>query len=768
MALNNDAARVQQQLETLYTEWVPDDFDFARVTEWACERIGTPLFEMTPDALKKGMQRRVDELKTLYESICQHGEINESGEVRDKLTRIAKVMRETRNHIQTTAILYRHIDENARMSIPTSWNPDSFFQFIEEDDKANSFQKLLMHLLRKMSVDNLRKLDDHCYRQVVVPETGEPSHAWEPYMSIKEYIYTVAVNKETDYVEWKNMTNPHDNGERVGAYLARACEAELPELVMNRFLWAYKNGLYNVRDDMFFPFKSQQLRCDADITPEAVRRLPTCADTLEEAQAARPCRTVGGVFVFSLGDEIDIDTIFWYDGAMHQNFLGREAWPELARRITIFRRGMHIGSLVEVHPASVRLLPELEPVSQPTRSRCVQQNGVRAWHIGRAGKLTRNTVFEVVGEEGVYYSNNNGQPAWRNEQDQTPYLAEVPTGNDVAVKFMNVPFRFEITPEAEVDFDPHSIVLPEMQRIMAAQDLTDDTQMWLIAMLCRLFFPVGYDRWQVVLFIKGIAGSGKSTLAQIIRYFYPPTKVSTLASNIEQKFGLSAIYKGLVCVCAEVREDFGLDQADWQSAVSGEEVQIAIKNKTAFPHKWDTPMFFLGNELPNYRNNSGSVVRRFFMVEFRKKVRANASDPHLFDKFVANIDQFQRKGVALYHMLLQKYGENDIWAQNVVGPQLNEFVLHMKKQTDVLFDFCNSPAFVVHQEAFMPMVDFQKAYMEYRRQNGMDKVSWKADHYNAVFSDMGLHIATDKRSYNGQNIKRNHLVGIDVRREDEI
>ena len=41
------------------------------------------------------------------------------------------------------------------------------------------------------------------------------------------------------------------------------------------------------------------------------------------------------------------------------------------------------------------------------------------------------------------------------------------------------------------------------------------------------------------------------------------------------------------------------------------------------------------------------------MVEFRKKVMD--SDPHLFDKFMNNIDLFQRKGVSLYHEALRKH-----------------------------------------------------------------------------------------------------------------
>ena len=308
-----------------------------------------------------------------------------------------------------------------------------------------------------------------------------------------------------------------------------------------------------------------------------------------------------------------------------------------------------------------------------------------------------------------------------------------------------------------------------MQRIMEVQELDENSQEWLVLMLCRLFFPVGYDRWQVVLFIKGIAGSGKSTLAQIIRSFYPPACITTLSSNIEAKFGLSAIYKGLVCVCAEVREDFGLDQAEWQSAVSGEEVQIAVKSKTAFSHKWDTPFFWLGNELPNYRNASGSVSRRIFMVEFRKRVVE--SDPHLFDKFMSNIDLFQRKGVSLYHEALRKHGHKDIWADGVLGPQLVGWFNRVKESTDALYTFITSGKFVFDVNQYMPLEDFKKEYFEFRRNGGHDKIRWNAEHYDAVFQEIGIHVMTDAREYpkgsNNAKVSKQWIHGVDIHIDDD-
>jgi len=258
-------------------------------------------------------------------------------------------------------------------------------------------------------------------------------------------------------------------------------------------------------------------------------------------------------------------------------------------------------------------------------------------------------------------------------------------------------------------------------------------------MLARLFFKVGEkDKWQVVFFIKGVAGSGKSTLAKLIRYMYPANLITTLSSNVEAKFGLSGIYKGLICICAEVREDFGLDQADWQSAASGEEMSIAIKNKTAITHLWDTPFFFLGNEVPNYKNASGSVDRRIFMIEFNYKVRG--SDPKLFDKIIENIDLFQRKSVFLYLQEIRKHGDKDIWSSspNLLPQQIYDFKMSMRNSVDCLYAFLKSSVFEYGSQYYITEDEFKELYGAHRKSVGEKQAKWNREHYLTTFQELGI------------------------------
>ena len=160
---------------------------------------------------------------------------------------------------------------------------------------------------------------------------------------------------------------------------------------------------------------------------------------------------------------------------------------------------------------------------------------------------------------------------------------------------------------------------------------------------------VGIDRQCVVdrscksreEFLKGIAGSGKSTLiTKVFKKFYDSEDVRTLSNNIERKFGLSSLYDGFMFIAPEVKGDLCLEQAEFQSLVSGEDVSIAQKYEKAKSVEWKTPGILGGNEVPNWKDNSGSVLRRLLAFNFGKQVKD--ADPHLDVK----LDVVQRNKAA--------------------------------------------------------------------------------------------------------------------------
>jgi len=135
------------------------------------------------------------------------------------------------------------------------------------------------------------------------------------------------------------------------------------------------------------------------------------------------------------------------------------------------------------------------------------------------------------------------------------------------------------------------IPTPFFDSILKYQQFEPEVCHWAYAMGGRLCYDVGeLDSWQVIPFFKGIAGSGKSTLlTKVFERFYEKEDVGTLANNIERKFGLSAIKDSFMFVAPEIKADLALEQAEFQSIVSGESVSVAVKNKTAASMVWTVP-----------------------------------------------------------------------------------------------------------------------------------------------------------------------------------
>ena len=76
-------------------------------------------------------------------------------------------------------------------------------------------------------------------------------------------------------------------------------------------------------------------------------------------------------------------------------------------------------------------------------------------------------------------------------------------------------------------------------------------------------------------------------------------------------------------VAPEIKADLALEQAEFQSIVSGESVSVAVKNKTAASMVWTVPGVLAGNEVPNWKDNSGSVLRRILAWNFTKQAMNN-------------------------------------------------------------------------------------------------------------------------------------------------
>ena len=265
-----------------------------------------------------------------------------------------------------------------------------------------------------------------------------------------------------------------------------------------------------------------------------------------------------------------------------------------------------------------------------------------------------------------------------------------------------------------------------------------DISYWVYVFLGRLLYNCGeLDDWQVMLYIRGAAGTGKSSiLTQIIQKFYEPNDVGIMSNDIERTFGLSALYDKFIFIGPEIKRNFSLSQALLQSIISGEDLSIPIKHHTAEALKWTVPGIMAGNEIPNYQDASGSISRRFVILDFKRKVEENKSDPHLRDKLNKEIPRMIKKCNLAYLEAVKKYGDKNIWAQLPV--YFHQTRMALKEQTNVLINFLLSDKISFVANGSTSELEFKNTFNDHCKMNNLPRVPLNAELYDTPFQEISI------------------------------
>lgn len=309
--------------------------------------------------------------------------------------------------------------------------------------------------------------------------------------------------------------------------------------------------------------------------------------------------------------------------------------------------------------------------------------------------------------------------------------------------------------------DWYDIPTPNMQTILDYQEFSEDVCRWMYVMAGRLMYEVNdLDQWQIVPFFKGIARSGKSTLiVKVFKKFYESEDVKILSNNSERKFGLSSIYDGFIFISPEVKGDICLEQAEFQSIVSGEDVSIARKYDTALSTQWKTPGVFAGNEVPGWKDNSGSVIRRFLPFNFSKQVQE--ADPKLDEKLNDEIPAIMIKCVRAYLEYTRRFANKDIW--NVVPKYFKEIQNQIAMVTNSLQHFMSSEKIRYGDDLACPQKLFVQLFNQHCQENNLGRYKFNPDFYAGPFSTRHITVITENRTYNGKPyVLQPFIHGLDI------
>ena len=344
----------------------------------------------------------------------------------------------------------------------------------------------------------------------------------------------------------------------------------------------------------------------------------------------------------------------------------------------------------------------------------------------------------------------------------------------VSSKYFDIEFPVDM---ADVNVDFRDIPTPKLDHILNHQKISTDlhdipgytslsVRDWFYVFIGRMIYEIGeFDDWQCLMFIKGIAGSGKSTIGKIISYMYDAGDVGVLSNNTEKKFGLSALVDKKIYICYEVKNDFTLDQGEFQSMVSGEQMSIPVKFSTASSVWWKSHGIFMGNEIANWVDNSGSMSRRIILGVFNQRVVD--SNPGLFAELQGEMGAIILKCNRAYRQAARQFGKMDIW--KALPPY---FIVNRRKfrsETHALASFLeNGKTIKIGPEAaeYCVTLDELSNLMRMYIQNEPSGVfkrgtkQFNEDFYLWVLEDYGLKLKMETRLYKGELRFEKYVDGI--------
>lgn len=313
----------------------------------------------------------------------------------------------------------------------------------------------------------------------------------------------------------------------------------------------------------------------------------------------------------------------------------------------------------------------------------------------------------------------------------------------------------------------------EVDVLLARMGLDGTLRTLLFAMLGRLFFGVGErDAWQVMPYLKTSEAADTAALAAVVdpfRHLIGAESVAQVASGGSTTQALSVLAGGRVGAML-LRETMPLEQGDWQSAVSGEEVLVVPpRGRAPYALKWRAPLVGVGPSV-SYKNDAGAVDRRVLLFDLS---RATADDfRELRVLLLHRVDAFVQLAVAAYLDMANESADRDIWSPGVLPEAMHRARGDFREMICPLHSCLASPLFRRADGLFMPLSALKDLYYDFRRVRGLPTQRWVRDHWIDTFGEFGLTVERSQREYHqGAKTTSDWVLGIDTvdeRRELDV
>lgn len=139
--------------------------------------------------------------------------------------------------------------------------------------------------------------------------------------------------------------------------------------------------------------------------------------------------------------------------------------------------------------------------------------------------------------------------------------------------------------------------------------------------------------WHKSLFIVGPQNSGKSTFANTVRSLLGEDTVASLnPQQMTSRFGGAELHGKWANIRNDIPSDTVKDTGQFKEIIAGEPLKAERKGKDPFNFEPNAKHVFVGNQLPDVKDDDGAFYRRILLVAFPRTVPRSERDRKLGKK----------------------------------------------------------------------------------------------------------------------------------------
>ncbi len=236
---NADTKNILDYYEKLSVKWTIVKND--NIIKEACNRFEiSDLNNIDTSVLQIGLDKAIFEATVVFSKF--KSTVPDFEKYKENWDKIYEVIFYSERLIRDVYLLHKTTD--SRHNSLSNEDPDILFKYqrFTDDSKKSPYQSFLLYFLEKLPEEGFTKYGGNLYKPIIV--NGNNTHAWKKQISIKDYIYQQSDHK-INFNQWKNATaGGSSNINNAEKYFNEFVGPELPSLVKDRHLFAFKNGNY--------------------------------------------------------------------------------------------------------------------------------------------------------------------------------------------------------------------------------------------------------------------------------------------------------------------------------------------------------------------------------------------------------------------------------------------------------------------------------------------------------------------------------------------